>query len=179
MSAPELWDVYDAERRLTGRTIVRGAPLGPDDYVVVANVWMRNASGQWLVTKRSAGKSQPFKWEPPGGHVQAGETSLEAAVREVYEETGIRLNGKDGRLFASYRRTETVTWENPGFVDIWVFPADVPLEEIVLQPEETCEACWATEREILAMIAAGKFVPIEAFPYYRELFDPALFEDQP
>jgi|SRR3989344_1974204 len=30
------------------------------------------------------------KWGPPGGHSAAGETPLETAVRETYEETGIR-----------------------------------------------------------------------------------------
>lgn len=31
------------------------------------------------------------KWLPPGGHIEAGETPDEAAVREVWEETGIRV----------------------------------------------------------------------------------------
>ena len=28
----ELWDVYDADRRLTGRTMVRGERFQPGDY---------------------------------------------------------------------------------------------------------------------------------------------------
>lgn len=31
------------------------------------------------------------KWLPPGGHVEPGELPDDAAVREVYEETGIRV----------------------------------------------------------------------------------------
>lgn len=31
-------------------------------------------------------------WECAGGHIEPGETALEGALREVYEETGLRLN---------------------------------------------------------------------------------------
>lgn len=32
----------------------------------------------------------PICWTPPGGHVEANETLIDAVHREVYEETGIR-----------------------------------------------------------------------------------------
>ena len=31
-------------------------------------------------------------WLPPGGHIEAGELPDEAAVREVFEETGVRVD---------------------------------------------------------------------------------------
>jgi len=40
----------------------------------------------------------------PKGHVEPGETSLEAALREIYEETGIRV-GVPLKQFPEYQRS--------------------------------------------------------------------------
>ena len=176
-AAPERWDVYDAERRLTGRTLARGEPLGPDDYVLVVHAWLRNRRGEWLLTQRTENKSEPLKWETPGGHALAGETSLEAVLREVREETGIVLDAKDARPLAALRR-EAPSWENLGYLDIWVFPWDGDLADVVLQPGETRAARWASNADVLRLIASGEFVPVVAHPYYRDLFAryPAPFQ---
>lgn len=40
------------------------------------------------------------QFAPPGGLVDKGENPEESAVREVFEETGIRLNAADLQLFS-------------------------------------------------------------------------------
>nr|WP_203341243.1 NUDIX domain-containing protein [Planococcus beijingensis] len=51
--------------------------------------------GQWLLTRHNE-RGLEF----PGGKVEAGESLQEAAIREVYEETGAHL--KDLEWFAEY-----------------------------------------------------------------------------
>ncbi|MCM3718757.1 NUDIX domain-containing protein [Fictibacillus phosphorivorans] len=57
-------------------------------------VWLAAAGllidedGKWLVVKKKYGGLKG-KWSIPAGFVDAGETVDEAAVREVFEETGI------------------------------------------------------------------------------------------
>lgn len=46
------------------------------------------------------------KWTFPKGGIECGETIEEAAVRELFEETGIRLPKKDMKIFIkSYKQT--------------------------------------------------------------------------
>lgn len=51
-------------------------------YVVVCT-WYKNG---WLLSKHKKRST----WETQGGHIEQGETPLDAARRELYEESGVR-----------------------------------------------------------------------------------------
>ncbi|ARZ00462.1 nucleotide triphosphate diphosphatase NUDT15 [Yersinia ruckeri] len=57
--------------------------------VVGVGVIMVNAQGLILLGKR-CGKHAPY-WSIPGGHLEAGESFEQCAVREVAEETGLLI----------------------------------------------------------------------------------------
>ncbi|MBO4609409.1 MAG: NUDIX domain-containing protein [Lachnospiraceae bacterium] len=101
----ELWDVYTIDRRRTGKTCIRGEQdkLADDEFRLWVMVWIRNPeTGKYLVSQRSADKdTDPLKWETVAGHSIVGETSIEAAVRETFEEVGIKLNATDATLLAT------------------------------------------------------------------------------
>ena len=46
--------------------------------------WVRNAQGEVLLLKHKSGS-----WVFPKGHIDPGETALQAALREVEEEAGV------------------------------------------------------------------------------------------
>ena len=46
-------------------------------------------NGRWLVSLRGPGRVYAGLWEFPGGKMLGGESALEAAAREVHEETGL------------------------------------------------------------------------------------------
>lgn len=101
----ELWDVYTKDRKTTGKTCFRGeqGKLSDDEFHLWVMVWIKNPqTGKYLVSQRAADKdTDPLKWETVAGHVIAGETSRQAAVREVFEEIGIKLNPEDGKILAT------------------------------------------------------------------------------
>jgi len=151
----ELWNVYDAQRRDTGRIAERGSRLQDGEFHIVVNVWLKNAAGEYLISQRSPDKSDPLKWEPTGGSVLAGETSLEGSIREVHEELGITLNPEDGRLICSGFRYYDGC---PDILDVWLFPCDAAIESIVLQEGETSAAQWASAEKIRALVEGGAFI---------------------
>lgn len=58
--------------------------------------------GRVLLGHRSpARRWYPDVWDLPGGHVEKGETSLQALVRELHEELGIYVLGRDCQEVAS------------------------------------------------------------------------------
>ncbi len=165
---PELFDIYDKDRRPTGRTIQRGQLLADGEYHLVVQVWIQGSDGRWLISRRSPNKPRPLLWEPTGGSVIAGEDSLTGALRETKEELGIVLNPANGVLFTSMRR-ERPEWKSPGFLDVWVFRQDVDIEAVVLQEGETCDAMWADAKTILQMVEKKSFIPMEPYGYLRRL----------
>ncbi len=75
-------------------------------------------------------------WQFPGGHLEAGETVTQCAVREVCEETGIEISdmiqaGFTDELFSTAGRQ---------YVTLYVSAAYVSGEPRVLEPEK-CH-CW-------------------------------------
>ena len=174
-SAPnEVWDVYDVNRQLTGRTHLRGQPLAPGDFHLVVHVWVVNSRGEFLITQRSPNKGHALMWECTGGSAVAGDDSLTAATREVREETGLEVLPENGQCVMSLHRTGV----DDNFCDLWLFQQDFCIDDVVLQPGETCGAMWASPDKIRAMVAAEEFIN---FHYIADLFahaaDPANLTD--
>lgn len=146
----ELWDLYDKERNNLDKTIIRGNAHPAGTYHLVVNIWVMNSRNQLLLTLRSPEKKQyPNLWENQGGSVQAGEQSLPAAQRELFEETGIWMEQGDFALLGT-------SLEKTALVDIYAVRKDIEAEKIRLQPGETVDVKWATSQELDALAAAGQ-----------------------
>ena len=161
---PEYWDIYDKDRRKTGRFQERGKPpASPEDYHLVVEIWLRNSKGEVLLTKRHPEKHYGGLWECTGGSVLAGEESLAAAMREVKEEIGVDLtHGNPGVLLASLSIRREVPGQYSAHYDVYLFERDIPLEALTLQPEEVADAKWVTEEALRQMEEGGELAPFKA-----------------
>lgn len=157
----ELNDVYDQNRNLTGRVHRRGAKWGAGEYGLVVCVWVHDGKGNLLMTRRAPQKSFAHTWENPGGAAQAGETSLQAIKRELFEETGIRAEEQDFELLSISR-------DHHFFYDHYCLKAEVPVEQIVLQPGETDAVKWASFAQVHEMIRRKQICSIIAAQFLAE-----------
>ncbi len=154
-------DIYDKDRNVTGRTHRRGTPWKKGEYGLVVCVWVYDGKGNVLLTRRAPGKSFAGTWENSGGAAQAGETSLQAITRELWEETGIRAEPEEFEILCSGR-------DKSVFYDFYCLKRDVPIEQVVLQPGETDGAQWVTGDQIHAMIREGKICRIIADQFRKQ-----------
>lgn len=69
---------------------------------------LENAHGQLLLHKRT-----DFNvWAFPGGGAEEGESAEDCIVREVFEETGLKIKNYEAIGFASHPKYETVVYPN-------------------------------------------------------------------
>lgn len=155
----ELWDIYDADKKKTGRTMKRNDwCLKDGEYHLTVLGVVARTDGRFLITKRVMTKAwAPGWWEVSGGACQAGEESEEAVKREILEETGLDVSGFDGGYLFTYHR------ENPGegdnyFVDVYRFVGDFEEADVHPQEAETDGYRLATAKEIQALAAEGIFL---------------------
>mgnify|MGYP000130498418 CR=1 FL=1 len=89
----EFWDIYDENKKPTGRTMKRNDwCLKDGEYHLTVLGVVGRPDGTFLITKRVMTKAwAPGWWEVSGGAAQAGEESCEAVFREVKEETGLDI----------------------------------------------------------------------------------------
>ncbi|MBQ4065019.1 MAG: NUDIX domain-containing protein [Clostridia bacterium] len=158
---PEIWDLYDADRRPLKELHIRGDRLRRGTYHIAVGIWTVNDKNEILLTLRSHEKREwPDLWENTAGSVLAGETSLQAAVRELREETGIHATEEEFYLLGTERSRNTIG-------DCYIIRKNVPLRDIVFQKGETCAARWVTLEGLDDMIARGIVAPPVAGRFAR------------
>ena len=148
----ELWDIFNKNGEPTGKTVKRGnLRLRSGEYHMVVHIWISGPDGRWLIQRRSDNKQpMPGEWAATGGSVIAGETSLDAAMRELSEELSITPNKNDFNFVERIFRRHS-------FVDMWHLHFGGDINSLTLQKDEVAEVRWVSQDELRGMIADGKF----------------------
>lgn len=94
--------------------------------------------GKYLLVQEKLPKAYG-KWNLPAGHVDPGESTVEAAVREAQEETGLTVK-VDKEVFS-----ETIPERDREF---HIFAAHIIGGSLSVQPDEILDAQWFSIDEI-------------------------------
>ena len=94
-----------------------------------AGILLREPGGKILLVKRS----DTGQWATPAGHVESGESPWEAAVREVWEETGYG---------GPYLSSQFLRQNG----DFFLFAADIPRAFEPELDQEHTEFVWASRK---------------------------------
>lgn len=149
----EVVDVYDNQKRISGKTIPRGGFFENNGLLrLVVHVCIFNKSGELLIQQRASTKKTGSNiWDfSVSGQVLAGETSQEGAVRELKEELGVELEIKSAPVF-------TKIFFN-SYNDYYVLPYDCEVNTINYQKEEVQSVKWASREEVLKLRDDNQFL---------------------
>lgn len=106
---------------------------------------LRDTEGRVLLIRRA----DNGLWALPGGAMELGESIIECAIREVWEETGLRADG--GTPFAIYsgpRYTRTNTFGDTYQLVVVAFMLSGWTGELAPDPEEATDADFFAPRAL-------------------------------
>ncbi len=168
---PEYWDLYDRQLRPLNRKYERDdkkrMPKG--EFHIVVNILSINKDGKILITKRHPDKPYGNMWEISGGSVLSGESPLDGAVRELFEETGLKAAPQELRYMGQIIRERSGCIHN-----FYLYEGDFDEDSITLQEGETVDFSLVTPKEIAKMSDSGEFLDF-AFNRMRAVFGDIFF----
>jgi len=152
----EIFEIVDDEGRVIGtapRSRCHGDPSLAHRSV---HVFVFNTSGDLYLQKRSARKDvQPGKWDTSvGGHLCPGESYLNAALRELEEELGVKAASPH-----SLRRLHSYVWRTAietEHVETYQLIHEGPFS---LDPAEIEEGRFWSQAAIRDAIGTAVFTP--------------------
>ncbi|GGG50445.1 NUDIX hydrolase [Bizionia arctica] len=136
----ELIDIVTKDGRPTDKTVLKSEIHSQGFYHNTAHIWFYTKDGQILLAQRAATKTIcPLLWDVSvAGHVDAGETIEEAAIRETQEEIGLTISKSDLQkigVFPCFQSYENGIVDNE-FHHTFIVELKVPLVQLKPQLEE-------------------------------------------
>ena len=149
----EMIDVLNEDGSLTGRQASKKEVHEKGLWHRAAHIWFLNSKNEILLQKRAEHiESHPGEYDiSAAGHLTAGDSKIEGAIREAEEELGIKLNEKDLIKIGEIRNESTQyngTYINKEYSDVYVVRKDIPIEDFIIQEDEVDHI---------------KYIPVEEF----------------
>lgn len=143
-------DVLDRDGRATGATKTKADIHRDGDWHRAAHVWIAAPDGRVLFQRRSPEKENwPDLWDvSAAGHLSAGETSVDAAIRECFEEIGLRITPDEFEFLGTMN--ESAVLHDGDYVDneihdIFLVRRVVDPAALTLDPAEVAAVVLAEE----------------------------------
>lgn len=142
----EIWDIINENGEPLGITWERKKcieiPAGM--YHPCVEIWVK-IGDRLIVTQRHPNKSEPLKYDVPGGAVVAGEDVRSGAWRELSEEVGILVDPDE--LIEIGRMTSGNVYAVSYLIELNAVP------QITIQPTEVVSYKLVVQSELEAMLA--------------------------
>ncbi len=172
----ELLDVLDEKGNATGEVMGRKEVHANGIWHRCVHVWILNSKGELLLQRRSTKvENYPGMFDvSAAGHVSAGESKLEAAVKELGEEIGVTA---DPAELIVIDELKVQVDKGPGkgtnnhFDDIYLLERDIDIRDLKLQKEEVDTVEFVPWRELRERVANEPESFVKRELEYKTLFE--------
>lgn len=152
----ELIDILDSDGSATGRVKSKPEVHRDGDWHRAVHVWILTPDDRILVQRRALVKeNNPGLWDVScAGHISAGESVIDAAIREAHEELGIELDAGELKHVASIPASCVLnggTYIDNEIHEIFVVRRAIDVAKLRLQQEEVDDAKLVTYDELRAL----------------------------
>lgn len=155
----EMLDIYTRDGKYLGiKTRTECHKQNPGYYHKPVWIWIVNDKKEILIQKRASVKNSfPNYWDAPSaGHLYAGESPINGAIRETKEELGIETKASDYKFVGEY--ISDVTWE---LGQVYVLMLNVNIDNFILQQDEVDEVKWISFNEFKKILYSQEFIPYD------------------
>lgn len=147
----ELIQIVDKTGKFTGQIMDKEEAHDRNLLHNEVAVFIINNQQQVLLQKRSANKRfNPNKWGVCSGHVDAGESLENAALRELKEEVGLDIEEKDLHKFG--KREFSIKDANSHVTYFYYVKSNKKETDFVIQEEELSKVKWFSIENVINMI---------------------------
>ncbi|WP_299128386.1 NUDIX domain-containing protein [uncultured Winogradskyella sp.] len=168
----EYIDIVTSNGKPTGKTALKSDAHKNGWYHNTIHVWLYTKDGEILLQQRSHKKSiHPLLWDvSAAGHIDAGETFIEAALRETNEEIGFQLKAKDLEKIGIFpHQTNYGTIQDNEFHHVFIAELNTYLNKLTPQEDEVEALKLVSFMQFEALLNESKtnqhFIPSNASYY--------------
>ncbi len=135
-----------------------------------SRVWIINSKKEILLQHRDKSSMEyPNMWDvSAGGHITAGDTSLDTAINEVKEELGLDINSSDVKLVKILTKKDVSkngNYIDNSFEDIYITRKDLEIDSLKMQEGEVQNLKWFSFSEFDEMVKSRN---TELVPHFEE-----------
>ena len=148
----EYIDIFDENNNPTGKVKEKQQAHEDGNFHRTAHVWIINDKNELLLQKRSASKkTHPNCWDISGaGHIKAGESVVDGAIRELKEELGVEVEEKDLQYIATIKSTKNP--KNMEFQYVYLLNCNKEIEEYIFEDNEVSEVKYIFYKDLEKMV---------------------------
>ena len=137
----EMIDVLDAQGVPTGQVMTKGEIHRTGTLHRTVHIWIVTSQGDLVVQRRGPNmETFPNRWDiSSAGHISAGESSLQGAIREMKEELGLIVDNHDLELLGIVQIEsfyKNGTYIDREYQDVYLTQRNINLSQLTAQQSE-------------------------------------------